>query len=87
MKQVELVQPKVILLLGATALKRLDPSKKSISMEDEVGRFFQLAQFPGISFMVLYHPAYILRDPRKRPLMEGHLRRFKAWWDEKHPET
>ncbi len=86
-KQLDLVKPDVILLLGATALKHMIRGKKAFSMKKEVGRFFTHVEYPGAQLMVLYHPAYILRDPRKRPLMGEHLRRFKAWWDESHPET
>jgi len=84
-KQLDLMRPEAILLLGATALKHMIPARKGLSMADEVGRFFTRPEFPGVRFMVLYHPAYILRDPRKRPLMQAHLKRFKAWRDEKHP--
>ncbi len=80
-KQISLVKPKAILLLGATALKHMIKNKGDFSMEREAGNFFEHAQFPGVQFMVLYHPAFILRDPRKKPLMNEHLKRFKAFWD------
>ena len=80
-KQLDLVKPAFILLLGATALKHVVPDKAALSMGEQVGKFFACADYPGIEFMVLYHPAFILRDPRKRPLMAEHLRRFKARWD------
>ena len=79
-RQIELVRPKWIGLLGATALKHLVPEKKEFSMEREAGRFFEHALYPGARLMVLYHPAYILRDPRKRPLMEQHLKQFVEDW-------
>ncbi|MBI1853186.1 MAG: uracil-DNA glycosylase [Planctomycetes bacterium] len=72
-KQIDLVKPKLILLLGATALKHMLRDKKPFSMKDEVGKVFTAPEFPGTSLMVLYHPAYILRDPRKRPEMAAHL--------------
>jgi uracil-DNA glycosylase len=77
-KQIALVQPKIILLLGATALKHVVKNKGQFSMKDEAGRFFEHADFPGAQFMVLFHPAYILRDPRKKPLMIKHLKHFLA---------
>lgn len=86
-KQLALVQPRAVLLLGATALRHLVPEKRVFSMKEEVGRFFTRPEFPGIRLMVLYHPAYILRDPRKKPLMAEHLRRFAAWWAEAHLST
>ena len=80
-KQIELVKPRFILLLGATALKHVIPERKDSSMESQVGNFFSHAAYPGIDFMVLYHPAFILRDPRKKPLMVEHLKRFKSHWE------
>lgn len=79
-KQIDLVQPKIIVLLGATALKHVIPSKKDFSMNEEAGRLFEYALYPGIKFMVLFHPAYILRDPRKKPLMTEHLRNLVSEW-------
>ena len=84
-KQIELVKPKIILLLGAVALKHVIPGKGEFSMEREAGTFFDHSDFPEIEFMVLYHPAFILRDPRKKPVMIEHLKKFKDYWD--HPTT
>ena len=79
-KQLELVHPKIILLLGATALRHMMPGKGEFSMQEEAGKFFQHPDYPGVEFMVLYHPAYILRDPRKTPVMLEHLGKFKQYW-------
>lgn len=79
-KQIELVGPRWIALLGATAVRHLVPDRKSLPMEDQVGAFFKHSAYPGIQLIALYHPAYILRDPRKRPLMETHLRRLCDSW-------
>lgn len=80
-RQLELVKPKIILLLGATALKHIIPEKNKVSMEEEVGKCFTHGDFPGIQFMVLYHPAYLLYDPRKKPLMWEHVKKLKAHLD------
>ena len=77
-RQIELVGPKVILLLGATALKRMDPSKKNISMDQEAGRFFEMNQYPGIRFMVLYHPAALLYNSKLKPAMWEHVKKLRA---------
>ena len=82
-KQIALVQPKYILLLGATALRHMMPDKKKFSMERETGSFIDHPDYSGIPIMVLYHPAFILRDPRKKPIMIEHLKRFKKAWDKK----
>jgi len=80
-KQLALVKPHIILLLGATALKHIIQEKSTASMAGEVGKFFEHQDFPGVKFMVLFHPAYILRDPRKKPDMMRHLKTFKEYWD------
>ena len=79
-KQISLVRPKVVLLLGAVALRHIMAEKKQFSMEHEAGNFFDHPDYPGIKFMVLYHPAFILRDPRKKPVMLEHLKRFRDFW-------
>jgi len=79
--QISLVKPKIILLLGATALKHILPDKKKVSMEEVVGKFFTDDQFPGVQFMVLYHPAYLLYDPRKKEPMWQHVKKLKSYLD------
>ncbi|OGW85037.1 MAG: hypothetical protein A3C35_03950 [Omnitrophica bacterium RIFCSPHIGHO2_02_FULL_46_11] len=81
-KQLALTKPKIILLLGAVALKHMIVDKKEFSMREEAGNFFDHPEFPGVKLMVLYHPAFILRDPRKKPVMIEHLKRFKAYLDQ-----
>jgi DNA polymerase len=82
-KQVHLVNPDAILLLGAVAARFVFPEKKSISMAEESGKFFQSPDFPGIDFMILYHPAFLLRDPRRKKDMWSHIKTFKDWWMER----
>ena len=79
-KQIDLVKPRIILLLGKTALKHVVPDRAKWAMVDAVGNFFNHADYPGIEMMILFHPAYLLRDPRKTPLMVEHLKRFKDLW-------
>ena len=49
----------------------------TVAMERAVGRRFALAAWPGLDFFALYHPAYLLRSPGKRPLALGHLQRVR----------
>ncbi len=85
-RQIALVKPRIVLLLGATSLKHIDPTKKDFSMANEAGRFFTLGGYPGVQFMVLYHPAALLYNARLKPDMWAHvqaLRDFlkeKGWW-------
>jgi uracil-DNA glycosylase family 4 len=78
-KQIELMGPRVIVLLGAVALKWFDPTRSDIKMEDEAGKFFELPRFPGIQFVVLYNPAFLLRDPRKKQPTWEHLKALRAF--------
>jgi DNA polymerase len=82
-KQIELVQPRVVLLLGQVALKWIDPSRKEFRMEEEAGRLFTLSRYPGVQFMVLYHPAFLLRDPRKKRPTWEHVQRLRQHLEER----
>ncbi len=77
-KQIQLMKPKLMILLGATSVKYLVPELTERSMGSMVGNFYNFPSWPGIKLLVVYHTAFILRDPRKRPLMEQHLRALKA---------
>jgi uracil-DNA glycosylase len=70
--QIEHVRPAVVLLLGATAARHLLPTMEG-PMRDKVGRFFEIPAYPGVFFQLLYHPAYLLRDPRKKADVRVHL--------------
>jgi uracil-DNA glycosylase family 4 len=76
-KQIELVAPRVIVILGAVALKWFDPSRSDLKMEEEAGKFFDLPQFPGIQLVVLYNPAFLLRDPSKKQVTWEHLKHLR----------
>jgi DNA polymerase len=78
-RQIDLMEPKVILLLGAVAVKWVDPERSDIKMEDEAGKFFKLSRFPGVQFMVMYNPAYLLRDPRKKVGTWEHLKTLRNY--------
>ena len=82
-RQIELMKPKVILLLGAVALKYLVKGRgDEFSMEKEAGHLFAAPDYPEIHFMVLYHPAFLLRDPTKKMVMWEHVKKLRAFLDE-----
>ncbi len=59
--QIELVNPEIILLLGATALNFvLDPN---LRITQSRGKWFELNGRPAIA---TFHPAALLRDPSKK---------------------
>ena len=57
-RQIAIIQPKVICLLGATAVRGLLQVKEGITRLR--GRFIE---WRGIWVMPTYHPAYLLRNP------------------------
>lgn len=72
-RQVALIGPHTILLLGATAFRHLVHGKGGFALEKAVGKIFTVPDYPGVAIVPLYHPAYLLRDPRKKPLALRHL--------------
>jgi len=79
MRQIELVNPELILLLGATAAKHLVNEKARSPMASIVGKLFDMPRRHGTKAMILYHPAYLLRDPRKRTPTRSHLRKVRQF--------
>lgn len=77
--QLKFVQPRVVVLLGATAAKHLITNQKGANMKDRVGQFFDIPEYPGVKFLLLYHPAYLLRDPRKKKDMWEHVKNLKVF--------
>jgi DNA polymerase len=72
-EQVEIVQPKVIVALGATAVSGLLGPNKSRKMSAVRGRWHE---FCGIPLMITFHPSYLLRNgtnTMKRTVWEDML--------------
>jgi DNA polymerase len=61
MRQIDIIQPKVIVALGAVAAKNL--LAVNDSMANLRGRWYD---FRDSKLLVTYHPAYLLRDPRQK---------------------
>ena len=60
--QIELISPKIIVCLGRIAASVL--IREDFKITKEHGQVFEK---DGVFYMALYHPAALLRDPRKRP--------------------
>jgi uracil-DNA glycosylase len=71
LRQIQFARPRITVLLGATAARHLAPSDDR-PMKERVGKLFEMSEFPGTTFQIWFHPAYILRDPRRRTDMWGH---------------
>ena len=61
-RQVKLLNPKIVVCLGRIAAMRIIRSDFKISQEH--GQWFEKG---GLQMMAVYHPAALLRDPRRRP--------------------
>ena len=61
-EQVRLVHPKIIVCLGRIAAMRI--IKEDFKITREHGQWFERA---GVYLTAIYHPAALLRDPRRRP--------------------
>lgn len=61
LEQIRLVDPKIILLTGATALKGLTGEKKGITKIRG-----QWIEWEGRLCMPIFHPAYLLRNPSRQ---------------------
>ena len=68
-RQIDLIRPKVIIALGATALRGL------LGRTGGIMRLRGLWQeYRGIPLMPTFHPAYLLRDPSKKRLVWNDLK-------------
>jgi uracil-DNA glycosylase family 4 len=66
-RQLQLVQPKIILAMGRFAVQSL------LRSSDPIGRLRgRVHQYQGVPLIVTYHPAYLLRNPQEKA---------KAWDD------
>lgn len=76
-EQVRLIRPKIIVCLGRVSAMRL--IKPDFRITKEHGEWFQKGDF---LMTAVYHPAYLLRDPRKKEDMLTDMKRIRAKLDE-----
>lgn len=61
LQQIDVIKPKIIVALGATAAKNL------LGLNDSMSNLRgHLYDFRGAKLVVTYHPAFLLRDPRQK---------------------
>ena len=72
-RQLALMQPKIIVCLGRISAMEL--IREDFKITQEHGQFFEK---DGVQMMALYHPAALLRDPRKKPETFEDLKRLQA---------
>ena len=71
--QVALIRPKIIVCLGRIAAMRI--IKEDFKITQEHGQWFERS---GVHMMAMFHPAAILRDPRRRPEAFMDLKTLEA---------
>ena len=72
-RQVKLIQPKMIVCLGRISAMRLIRPDFKITVEH--GKWFEKG---GMLMTAVYHPALLLRDPRKKEDMLEDMKRLAA---------
>ena len=77
-EQVRLIKPEIIVCLGRIAAMRL--IKPDYRITAEHGQFVKKGQF---MMTAVYHPAALLRDPRKKEDMYRDMKKIKEYLDRK----
>ncbi len=80
--QVALIRPKIIVCLGRVAAMKL--IREDFKITKEHGQWTEKA---GVWMTAFYHPAAILRDPRKRPETFSDLKSLQAKMQEVCQQT
>jgi uracil-DNA glycosylase len=76
LREIAVVQPEVIVVLGNTAMKNLLDTREGITRLR--GRF---QDYQGIKVMPTFHPAYLLRDPSKKRETWEDLKKVRDYLD------
>ena len=76
-EQVRLIRPKVIVCLGRISAARM--IKPDFKITKEHGVWFEKGSF---AMTAVYHPAFLLRDPRKKEEMLTVMQRIRAKLEE-----
>ncbi len=75
-KEIEIINPKLIVCLGSTALEGI--LGKSLPITKYRGQIFDYPYNRKIKVFLTYHPAYILRNPSAEKEFVEDLKRIKA---------
>jgi len=76
-EQVRLIRPRVIVCLGRISAARM--IKPDFKITKEHGMWFEKGSF---AMTAVYHPAFLLRDPRKKEEMLTDMQRIRAKLEE-----
>ena len=75
--QIEVIRPKVVLVLGGVAFRTLFQSRDGIKRSRG-----QWREYGGVPVMPTFHPAYLLRTPDDKRLTFADLKALKTRYDE-----
>ena len=81
-REIAVIQPEVIVVMGNTALRNLLEVREGIS---RVRGQFQ--DFRGIKVMPTFHPAYLLRDPSKKRETWEDLKKVMEYLEKTTPKS
>ncbi len=76
-KQIEIIQPKVLCALGTFAAQTLLNTKAPVGTLR--GKFHE---YKGIPMMVTYHPAYLLRNPNDKAKVWDDMKKVRDYLNE-----
>ena len=82
LREIAVVQPEVIVVLGNTAMKNLLDTREGIT---RLRGTFQ--DYKGIRVMPTFHPAYLLRDPSKKRETWEDLKKVRDYLDNSDDDT
>ncbi len=77
LREIAVVRPKVIVVLGNTAMKNLLDTKEGIT---KIRGIFQ--DYYGVKVMPTFHPAYLLRDPSKKREVWDDMKKVRDYLNE-----
>jgi DNA polymerase len=82
LREIAVVQPEVIVVMGNTAMKNLLNTREGIT---RVRGKFQ--DYRGIKVMPTFHPAYLLRDPSKKRETWDDMKKVREYLNESTPKS
>ena len=78
LREINIVRPDVIIVLGNTAMKNLLDTKEGITRLRG-----QFQDYHGIKVMPTFHPAYLLRDPSKKREVWDDMKKVRDYLSSK----
>lgn len=85
-RQIELVKPDYLLVLGAVAAKALLGAEDSVARLRGKWMTYATSEGRKVQVLVSYHPSYLLRSPAQKAKSWADLLRFKKVLDENNKQ-